>query len=46
MNIFYRFVLNSLRQAQRAAGNNRVRLHIRRAALNVQRQLDGIQLAD
>jgi hypothetical protein len=40
VSIFYRFVLGGLRQAQRAAGNRRVRLQIRRAALSVQRQLE------
>ena len=40
MGIFYRLVIGSLRQAQRAAGNRRVRLHSRRAALTLQRQLE------
>ncbi len=40
MQIFYRVVLNGLRTAQKAAGNHRVRLQIRRAALSVERQID------
>jgi hypothetical protein len=43
VNVFYRFVLKGLRQAQRAAGNRPVRLRIRRVALTVERQL---QFAD
>ena len=46
VNVLYRVVLNGLRHAQRAAGTSRVRLHIRRAALSVQRQLDVAALAD
>jgi hypothetical protein len=46
VNVFYRIVLNGLRQAQRAAGNHPVRLHIRRAALSVQRQLDPALLTE
>lgn len=46
MNVFYRVVMNGLRHAQRAAGTSRMRLHIRRAALSLQRQIDAATLAD
>lgn len=38
--MFYRVMLEGLRQAQRAAGNRRLRLRIRRAAMSLQRQLE------
>ncbi|HEX6547556.1 MAG TPA: hypothetical protein VF134_02300 [Candidatus Dormibacteraeota bacterium] len=43
MTILYRALLGSLRTAQRAAGNTRLRLHIRRAALSLQRQLEVVE---
>lgn len=46
MNVFYRVILNGLRHAQRAAGTHRVRLHIRRVALSLERQIGPPILAD
>jgi len=38
MSFFYRVLISGLGTAQRAAGNTRLRLHIRRAKLSLERQ--------
>jgi len=40
VNLFYRIMLGGLRTAHRAAGNRRLRLRIRRAAMILERQLE------
>ena len=40
MTFFYRVLIGGLGTAQRAAGNTRFRLHIRRAKLSLERQRD------
>jgi hypothetical protein len=45
MSFFYRVLIGSLGTAQRAAGNSKLRLHIRRAKLVLERQRDGEEAA-
>jgi hypothetical protein len=39
LNLFFRVMIGGLKTAQRAAGNRRLRIHLRRAALNLERQV-------
>jgi hypothetical protein len=45
MSFLYRVLIGGLGTAQRAAGNSRLRLHIRRAKLVLERQRDGEEAA-
>jgi hypothetical protein len=45
MSFFYRVLITGLGTAQRAAGNTRLRLHIRRAKLSLERQRDAEEAA-